>query len=99
MDVLGSAQRLADLLGVNASQPSRWAAGHERPSVAVAPLLIDLEHVVARVRLVWSEAAALTWLESANAYLGGARPIDVLCLHGPGDVLDALDAGVWGGAA
>lgn len=67
--------------------------------MAVAPLLIDLEHVLARVRLVWSGESAVTWLESANAYLGGARPIDVLRLQGPGPVLEALDAASWGGAA
>ena len=87
------------MLGVSASQTSRWANGHERPSAQVAPLLIDVEHVLARVRLVWSGPAALTWMSSANAHLDGARPIDVLALHGPGPVLDALDAGAWGGAA
>ena len=96
---LGSQQKLAQILGVNASQPSRWASGSERPSVTVAPLLIDLEHVLARVRLVWAGKAAVTWLESANAYLGGSRPLDVLRLQGAGPVLEALDASAWGGSA
>ncbi|MBM9468783.1 antitoxin Xre/MbcA/ParS toxin-binding domain-containing protein [Nakamurella leprariae] len=65
----------------------------------VAPVLIDLEHVLARVRLVWAEPAAATWMTSANAHLGGARPVDVLTLRGPGPVLEALDAETWGGAA
>lgn len=98
-DVVGGGARLAELLGVSASQTSRWAAGQERPGIRVAPLLIDLEHVLARVRLVWAEPAATTWMTSANAHLGGARPVDVLRLHGPGPVLDALDVGAWGGAA
>jgi hypothetical protein len=87
------------MLGVSASQTSRWASGKERPGAAVAPLLIEVEHVLARVRLVWAEPAATTWMVSANAYLEGARPIDVLTVHGPGPVLDALDAGAWGCAA
>lgn len=99
VQLLGSGQKLAGLMGVSPSQPSRWASGDERPSMAVAPLLIDLEHVLARVRLVWSGKSAVIWLESANAYLGGARPIDVLRLQGPGPVLEALDAASWGGAA
>ena len=87
------------MLGVSASQTSRWASGKERPGTTVAPLLIDLEHVLARVRLVWAEPAATTWMVSANAHLEGARPIDVLAAQGPGPVLTALDAGAWGGAA
>lgn len=98
-EVVGGGARLAELLGVSASQTSRWAAGQERPGIQVAPLLIDLEHVLARVRLVWAEPAATTWMTSTNAHLGGARPVDVLRLHGPGPVLDALDVGAWGGAA
>ncbi|NDV09191.1 DUF2384 domain-containing protein [Rhodococcus sp. IEGM 248] len=91
--------RLAAIVGVNRSQPSRWIKGQERPGPAAAPLLIDLEHVLARARLVWGETAAHTWLESANAYLDGARPLDVLQLSGPAPVLEALDAEAWGGAA
>ncbi|WP_306303795.1 antitoxin Xre/MbcA/ParS toxin-binding domain-containing protein [Rhodococcus wratislaviensis] len=45
------------------------------------------------------EAAARTWLESTNAYLDGARPLDVLQRSGPAPVLEALDAQAWGGAA
>jgi hypothetical protein len=39
------------------------------------------------------------WLHSANAYLGGARPIDVAAIRGPQEVLDALDEAVSGGFA
>lgn len=91
--------QLAAIVGVNKSQPSRWIKGDERPGPGAAPLLIDLEHVLARARLVWGETAARTWLESTNSYLDGARPIDVLQLSGPSRLLDALDAEAWGGAA
>jgi uncharacterized protein (DUF2384 family) len=97
-DIFGGT-RLAELVGVHRSQPSRWIKGTERPGPAAAPILIDLEHVVARARLVWGETAAATWLESANSYLDGARPLDVLRLSGPSSVLEALDAETWGGAA
>lgn len=98
-DAVGGGSKLAAMLGVSASQTSRWASGDERPGARAAPLLIDIEHVLARVRLVWSEQTALTWMTSANAELGGTRPIDVLTLRGPGPVLEALDASAWGGAA
>jgi len=64
-----------------------------------APLLIDLEHVLAKARLIWGEDAAKRWLSSANSYLEGARPLDVLQHRGPSAVLDALEAEMWGGAA
>lgn len=98
-DAVGGVRSLADLLGVSPSQPSRWARGEERPSARVAPLLIDLEHVLARVRLVWAEPASGVWMTSSNSHLAGARPIDVLTNVGPGPVLEALDAEAWGGAA
>ena len=97
--VVGGGTSLARLLGVSASQTTRLASGEERPSAQSAPLLIDLEHVLARVRLVWDEPAATIWLESPNAYLAGAPPIDVLRLQGSGPVLDALDAEAWGSSA
>jgi len=98
-DAVGGVGRLATLLGVSPSQTSRWSRGEERPGVDAAPLLIDLEHVVARVRLVFAEPSAGVWMVSANSHLGGARPVDVLTASGPGPVLEALDAQTWGSAA
>ncbi|WP_264055581.1 MbcA/ParS/Xre antitoxin family protein [Mycobacterium heidelbergense] len=97
-DVFSRAQ-LAKWIGVSPSQTSRWASGEERPGPAAAPALIDLEHVYSRARLVWGGDSARIWMESANAFLGGARPLDVLLTDGPARVLQALDAEMWGGAA
>lgn len=94
-----SRAELARLVGVSASQTSRWASGEEWPGPAAAPALIDLEHVLARARLVWGGESARIWMESANAFLGGARPLDVLRTEGPARILEALDAEMWGGAA
>ena len=91
--------QIARWIGVSASQTSRWASGDERPGPTAAPALIDLEHIYSRARLVWGEEAARIWLESANAFLSGARPLDVLLTDGPARVLEALDAEMWGGAA
>jgi hypothetical protein len=98
VDAFGG-RTLAAFVGVNASQPTRWASGDERPGPLTAPLLIDLEHVLAKARLVWGEQAAQQWLVSSNAYLGGARPMDALRMQGPAVVLNALDGETWGGAA
>lgn len=98
VDAFGGAG-LAAVIGVNRSQPTRWAKGDEHPGPAAAPLIIDLEHILARARLVWGDPSALTWLESPNSFLEGSRPLDVLRTAGPGIVLEALDAEEWGGAA
>lgn len=97
-DVFSQAQ-LAALIGVSPSQTSRWVSGEERPGPTAAPALIDLEHVYSRARLVWGAESARIWLESANAFLSGARPLDVLITEGSAQVLLALDAEMWGGAA
>ncbi|MCX2962632.1 MbcA/ParS/Xre antitoxin family protein [Gordonia aquimaris] len=97
-DSFGKA-RLAELIGVSRSQPTRWISGEEYPGPIAGPLLIDLEHIFARARLIWGERAAQTWLISQNVHLGGARPIDALRLSGAAAVLTALDAEAWGGAA
>jgi hypothetical protein len=94
-----SRAQLAEWIGVSPSQTSRWASGEERPGPAAAPALIDLEHVYSRARLVWGGDSARIWMESANAFLEGARPLDVLLTDGAARVLQALDAEMWGGAA
>ncbi|MBB3035911.1 hypothetical protein [Hoyosella altamirensis] len=98
VDRFGS-RGLARMIGVSPSQPTRWAQGKEHPGPDSATLLIDLEHILARARLVWGEPTAIDWFSGHNAYLQGARPIDVLKLRGPAPVLDALHAEMWGGAA
>jgi hypothetical protein len=55
--------------------------------------------VYSRARLVWGGDTAIVWLESANAFLAGSRPLDVLRTEGPARVLLALDAEMGGGAA
>jgi uncharacterized protein (DUF2384 family) len=94
-----SRAELARWIGVSPSQTSRWASGQERPGPAAAPAIIDLEHVYSRARLVWGGDTARIWLESSNAFLSGARPLDVLLTDGVAPVLEALDAEMWGGAA
>ncbi len=59
----------------------------------------DADQVYSRACLVWGEDTARIWFESANAFLGGSRPLDVLCTEGPARVLLALDAEMGGGAA
>ena len=90
---------LADLLAVSQSQPSRWKTGEEVPGPVVAPRLVDLDHVVARLLLVWDHSVVLDWLTGSNGFLQGARPIDVIATRGTNEVIDAIEAEVAGAYA
>ncbi|MCL2787140.1 MAG: hypothetical protein FWD59_01375 [Micrococcales bacterium] len=98
-ETLGSAAALADLLGVARSQTTRWRQGAEAPSPAVGRVLLDLDHVVARATCLWPAPVAKTWLISSNAFLSGARPVDVLRSRGSTEVIAALDAALAGAYA
>jgi uncharacterized protein (DUF2384 family) len=52
-----------------------------------------------RAEELWDHEVAELWMQSANAHLGGARPVDVLLLRGPDEVLDALAVTEAGGFA
>lgn len=96
---LGSRAKLAQVLKVSTSQPTRWISGDESPNSENTRAIVDLEHVVTRARLLWSDDATVSsWLNGRNAFLDGARPVDVIALQGSGPVIDALDqetAGVF----
>jgi hypothetical protein len=96
--VLGN-RRAAALLGVAESQPFRWRKAVEVPSSQVAPMLVDLDHIIARLQLIWDEEVIGDWLEGANAFLDGARPIDVLRVNGSVPVLEAIEAEAAGAYA
>lgn len=96
---LGSNANLAALLEVSPSQPTRWIQGSERPNSLNARAIVDLDHVVARAALLWQPTVVTSWLYGHNAFLGGARPIDVVKLRGAAPVIEALDQELAGGYA
>lgn len=91
IELVGGAE-LARMLGVSRSQPTRWRSGAEQPGPDAARGLVDLDHVMTRALMLWPARVTSDWLTSANAYLDGARPIDVLRVRGSAEVIDALDA-------
>lgn len=90
--------RVATLLGVSASQPSRWRNGEERISPEKQRSLLDLDYVMARLLQLYPAEQAEIWLSSHNAHLG-ARPIDVLRMRGAGAVVHVIDAEAQGAYA
>lgn len=97
-EVLGN-NRVAELLGVNRSQPSRWRAGAEGVAPGNVRTMLDLDYVVTRLHQVWDPEVAAVWLDSPNAHLGGATPLDVLRERGTEDVIRAIDAEAEGAYA
>jgi hypothetical protein len=90
-EVLGAAT-LARMLGVSRSQPTQWRKGAEQPGPVAARELVDLDHVLARALMLFPPRVAVDWLTSSNAFLDGARPLDVLKVRGSSEVIAALDA-------
>jgi uncharacterized protein (DUF2384 family) len=83
---------VAQILGVSASQPSRWRSGKERMRADHRRQVSDLDHVLDRLLLELYPEQAGVWLTSPNPHLGGARPVDALRVRGAGPVLNAVDA-------
>lgn len=99
-EVAGGTRKAAALLGVAASQPSRWVTGESVPGPGQARMLVDLDHVLAHALLVWADAGVVRdWLTTANAHLDGLCPVDWIRLHGTAEVVEALRAEAAGAYA
>ena len=72
-----TAARVAELLGVNRSQVTRWLRG-----AGIDPLNAEridlLELVWANLLRIYDRDAALAWLEGLNPTLGDRRPVDLV---------------------
>ncbi len=86
-----SAAKLADLLGVNRSQVTRWLRG-----AGIDPLnaeKIDLLEIVwSGLLRVYEREAALSWLFGVNPLLGDRRPIDLIRMGRTEDLMRAIRA-------
>lgn len=85
----GSQRRLAELLGVNAAQVTRWRRGEGIDDLNASRVdLLDL--VMSDLLRLHSGTAAERWLIGTNPNLGGRRPIDLIRRGQTQDLLDAL---------
>ncbi|HEX9697243.1 MAG TPA: hypothetical protein VGB64_13135 [Actinomycetota bacterium] len=90
--------KVSRILGVSASQPSRWRSGKERPSPAHERAIIELDRVLARLFEDMVAVVALDWLESHNAMLR-TRPVDALTRGRFDEVVGAIEVEEQGGYA
>lgn len=84
-----SSARIAELLGVNRSQITRWLRG-----AGIDPLNAEkidlLEMVWANLLRLYSRDAALAWLTGLNPHLGDRRPIDLIRMGRTAELMSAI---------
>jgi uncharacterized protein (DUF2384 family) len=85
----GSQRRLAELLGVNAAQVTRWRRGEGIDEVNAGRVDL-LELVMARLLRLYSADAAERWLVGMNPSLGDRRPVDLIRRGQARELLDAI---------
>lgn len=90
IDALGT-NKVARLLDVDRSLVSRWNSGAESISFEMGLRIADLHDVLARILRIFPRQTAAQWLVGSEPLLGGARPIDVLAIHGAAPVIRAID--------
>ena len=86
-----SSAELADLLGVNRSQVTRWLRG-----AGIDPLNAEkvelLELVWSNLLRLYERDAALSWLFGLNPILGDRRPVDLIRMGRTEDLMRAIRA-------
>lgn len=92
---LGNNQ-VARLLGVSASQPSRWRAGKDRPTPEMLLRIGDLDHVMFRLFGQMHQKVALQWLQAHNEFVG-TTPAEAIRAGDFGLVHSALAIEAQGG--
>lgn len=85
----GSQRRLAELLGVDPAQVTRWQRGQGIDD-ANAERVDLLELVMAHLLRLYSIEAAQLWLLGTNPNLADRRPIDLIRRGKTREVLDAI---------
>jgi transcriptional regulator with XRE-family HTH domain len=90
--VFRSDAQLAEALGVDRSQVTRWREGRTVPGSDVADRLVGLDTAVALLSGYLQPGSILKWLRGINAHLDNRRPIDLIRQGSLSDVIAAIEA-------
>lgn len=82
---------LADVLGVDRAQPSRWRAG-QAPDPHNRERIVAVDAVVELLGTYLSARSIPKWLNGVNAHLGNRRPLEVLRSGHLSEVIAAIEA-------
>jgi uncharacterized protein (DUF2384 family) len=88
---LGAQNRLAEVLGVNRAQVSRWIAGGGIDPINAERVDV-LELVFSSLLRIYEPDAARAWLVGLNPLLGDRRPVDLIRRGRAEELLPALRA-------
>jgi uncharacterized protein (DUF2384 family) len=86
-----SQRRLAEVLGVDPAQVTRWRRGQGIDEINAARVDL-LELVMSNLLRLYPAEAAERWLAGVNPHLGDRRPIDLVRAGRARELLDAISA-------
>ncbi|GAC1434549.1 MAG: hypothetical protein NVSMB51_01980 [Solirubrobacteraceae bacterium] len=95
---LRSQRRVAELLGVNPAQITRWRRGAGIDEVNAGRVDV-LEMVMSALLRLHAPETAERWLLGVNPHLGDRRPVDLVRLGRGAELLDAIAAEAGAGYA
>jgi hypothetical protein len=88
----GSDARVAEALGVDRAQVTRWREGRTVPGPENADRIVGLDTVVELLSGHLDAASLPKWLLGINAHLGNRRPVDLLREGSLSPVIAAIEA-------
>lgn len=84
--------QLAEALGVDRAQVTRWREGRTRPAADVADRLVGLDTVIELLSGYLEPDSIAKWLRGINAHLANRRPLDLLRQGQLSAVIAAIEA-------
>lgn len=84
--------QIAEALGVNRAQVTRWREGRTEPGPENADRVVGLDATIALLTGYLEPGSIRKWLTGINAHLGDRRPVDVLRQGNLSDVVAAIEA-------
>lgn len=99
IDRFGNQTKVAELLAVDKSAPTRWLTKGDKPGPVNEERIAALRLIALRLANLYAPQTAIKWLEGTNAYLGYRRPVDLIRKGRIAEVLAAIEQTATGAYA